>query len=199
MGTSERNAIRAEMRQLMVAIDGIGTRTKFSTTTLFTNGSTGTAISLQASNVKDDTVTISASSLALIGCGTSSSTYSAISGVYTGGSTTGNALITIINDTADDAITAAKMMSISAAATSYIGVLNTQRSSLGAAQNQIEFTVTNVQELAANVTAARSNVLDTDYASETANLTKGQILQQAATAMLAQANQMPNVILSLLK
>ena len=47
--------------------------------------------------------------------------------------------------------------------------------------------------------AARSNVQDTDYASETATLTKGQILQQAATAMLAQANQMPNVILSLLK
>ena len=46
---------------------------------------------------------------------------------------------------------------------------------------------------------ARSNVQDTDYASETANLTKGQILQQASTAMLAQANQMPNVILTLLK
>jgi flagellin len=47
--------------------------------------------------------------------------------------------------------------------------------------------------------AAKSNVVDTDYATETAALTKGQILQQAATAMLAQANQMPNVILSLLK
>jgi flagellin len=53
--------------------------------------------------------------------------------------------------------------------------------------------------LSSNWTAARSSVQDTDYASETANLTKGQILQQAATAMLAQANQMPNVILSLLK
>ena len=91
------------------------------------------------------------------------------------------------------------MLSISASATSYIGALNTQRSALGAVQNQIEYTVSNVQELSANVTAARSNVQDTDYASETASLTKGQILQQAATAMLAQANQMPNVILSLLK
>ena len=66
-------------------------------------------------------------------------------------------------------------------------------------QNQIEFTVSNVNELSSNLSAARSNVQDTDYASETASLTKGQILQQAATAMLAQANQMPNVILSLLK
>jgi flagellin len=53
--------------------------------------------------------------------------------------------------------------------------------------------------MAGNLSAARSRVMDTDYANETASLTKGQILQQAATAMLAQANQMPNVILSLLK
>jgi flagellin len=85
------------------------------------------------------------------------------------------------------------------AADAYITALSTQRSLLGAYQNQIEFTVSNATELASNLSAARSNVQDTDYASETASLTKGQILQQAATAMLAQANQMPNVILSLLK
>jgi flagellin len=50
-----------------------------------------------------------------------------------------------------------------------------------------------------NTSASRSAIIDTDFASETAGLTKGQIMQQAATAMLAQANQMPNVILSLLK
>jgi flagellin len=85
------------------------------------------------------------------------------------------------------------------AADGYIKALSTQRSLLGAYQNQIEYTVSNVSELSSNLEAARSNVIDTDYASETATLTKGQILQQAATAMLAQANQMPNVILSLLK
>ena len=85
------------------------------------------------------------------------------------------------------------------AADGYLTALTTQRSLLGAYQNQIEYTVSNVTELSANLDAARSNVQDTDYASETATLTKGQILQQAATAMLAQANQMPNVILSLLK
>ena len=84
-------------------------------------------------------------------------------------------------------------------AAAYITALSTQRGLLGAAQNQIEYSVSNVTELSSNLTAARSNVQDTDYASETAALTKGQILQQAATAMLAQANQMPNVILSLLK
>jgi flagellin len=85
------------------------------------------------------------------------------------------------------------------AADGYLTNLTTQRSLLGAYQNQIEFTVSNVTELSANLASAKSNVVDTDYATETAALTKGQILQQAATAMLAQANQMPNVILSLLK
>jgi flagellin len=96
------------------------------------------------------------------------------------------------NDTAD-------FQMVQRAASSYITALSSQRSLLGAYQNQIEFTVSNVSELSSNLSSARSNVQDTDYASETATLTKGQILQQAATAMLAQANQMPNVILSLLK
>jgi flagellin len=104
---------------------------------------------------------------------------------------------TLVDTTASTASAAFNLAS--KAASTYITSLSTQRSLLGAYQNQIEYTVSNVNELSSNLSAARSNVQDTDYASETASLTKGQILQQAATAMLAQANQMPNVILSLLK
>ena len=104
---------------------------------------------------------------------------------------------TLVDTTASTASAAFNLAS--KAASTFITSLSTQRSLLGAYQNQIEFTVSNVNELSSNLSAARSNVQDTDYASETASLTKGQILQQAATAMLAQANQMPNVILSLLK
>ena len=96
-----------------------------------------------------------------------------------------------------DASTA--FLALSGSASRYISSLITQRAELGAMQNQLEYSVNNITELSANLTAAKSRVVDTDYASETATLTKGQILQQAATAMLAQANQMPNVILSLLK
>ena len=98
---------------------------------------------------------------------------------------------------ASDASTA--FLALSGSASRYISSLITQRAELGAMQNQLEYSVNNITELSANLTAAKSRVVDTDYASETATLTKGQILQQAATAMLAQANQMPNVILSLLK
>ena len=103
----------------------------------------------------------------------------------------------LISGTAATA-TSAYQMAIRAAS-GYVTALGTQRGLLGAYQNQIEYTVSNVTELSSNLTAARSRVTDTDYAAETAALTKGQILQQAATAMLAQANQMPNVILTLLK
>ena len=103
----------------------------------------------------------------------------------------------LVSATASTAQTA--FQSLTTAVSDYITLLSTQRGLLGAYQNQMEYSVNNVTELSANLTSARSRVIDTDYASETANLTKGQILQQAATAMLAQANQMPNVILSLLK
>ena len=83
--------------------------------------------------------------------------------------------------------------------TSAINDISSARASLGATMNQLGFINTTVEAQSANEQAARSTVVDTNFSAETANLTKGQIMQQAATAMLAQANQMPNVILSLLK
>lgn len=72
------------------------------------------------------------------------------------------------------------------------------RSNLGAIQNRFEATITSLQTTSENLSAARSRILDADFATETANLTKAQILQQSGVAMLAQANQIPQNILSLL-
>jgi flagellin len=77
--------------------------------------------------------------------------------------------------------------------------ISTERSAYGAQSSRISYISTNLQAQSTNLQNSRSAIMDTDFASETAKLTKGQIMQQAATAMLAQANQMPNVILSLLK
>lgn len=77
--------------------------------------------------------------------------------------------------------------------------INAQRSSYGALQNRFEATITNLQSSSENMTAARSRIRDADFAAETANLTRAQILQQAGTAMLAQANALPNNVLSLLR
>lgn len=76
--------------------------------------------------------------------------------------------------------------------------VNTNRAQMGALQNRFESTISNLQNVAENLSAARSRIQDADYASETANLTKNQILQQAGTAMLAQANSVPQSVLSLL-
>jgi len=80
-----------------------------------------------------------------------------------------------------------------------INTVSTGRATFGAVQGRLDHNIANLSTQSENLDAARSRIQDTDYASETANLTKGQIMQQAATAMLSQANQMPNVVLSLLK
>ncbi|WP_118984312.1 FliC/FljB family flagellin [Photorhabdus sp. CRCIA-P01] len=73
------------------------------------------------------------------------------------------------------------------------------RSSLGAIQNRLESTVNNLNNTVNNLSAARSRIEDADYATEVSNMSRGQILQQAGTAVLAQANQIPNNVLSLLR
>jgi len=80
-----------------------------------------------------------------------------------------------------------------------IQAIDSQRAELGAVQNRFENTIGNLQNIAENVSAARGRIQDTDFAAETANLTKNQILQQAGTAILSQANQLPQAVLSLLQ
>lgn len=80
-----------------------------------------------------------------------------------------------------------------------IASINTSRASLGAYQNRFSSAVSSLQTTSENLSASRSRIQDTDFAAETANLTRGQILQQAGTAMLSQANALPNTVLSLLR
>ena len=80
-----------------------------------------------------------------------------------------------------------------------LGIVASQRAQLGAYQSQLESTVRNLSNVAENTAAAAGRIMDTDYAAETANLTKAQILQQAATSVLAQANAQPQSVLSLLQ
>ena len=80
-----------------------------------------------------------------------------------------------------------------------INAVASVRSNMGAMQNRLDHNIANLASQAENLTSSMSRIRDTDYSVETAQLTKNQVMQQAATAMLAQANQMPNVVLSLLK
>jgi flagellin len=77
--------------------------------------------------------------------------------------------------------------------------VNSKRAEYGALQSRFSSAISNLQSTTENLSASRSRIVDTDFAAETANMTRGQILQQAGTAMLAQANSLPNGVLSLLR
>jgi flagellin len=102
-------------------------------------------------------------------------------------------------------ITAASVSTTTAASAglalldSAIGLVNAQRATIGAGINQMTYSADNLSNVAANAAASRSSIMDTDYATASTQLSKTQIIQQAATAMLAQANQQPQSVLALLK
>jgi flagellin len=178
--STQKASITTEMRSLLDGINAIQTRTKFGSNTdsLFN----ATALTVNSSNSSTDSVSITATALAKIGTAAGSAT-------------------TLSLNVASAALSSGltEFQAITTSVSTYINAISSQRGELGATQNQMDYSISNIAELSANLSSARSRISDTDYASETAKLTKGQILQQAATAMLAQANQMPNVILSLLK
>ncbi len=80
-----------------------------------------------------------------------------------------------------------------------LATVNSSRASLGAVQNRFSSTISNLQTTTENLSASRSRIQDADFATETANLSRAQVLQQAGTAMIAQANQLPNQVLTLLR
>ena len=85
------------------------------------------------------------------------------------------------------------------APTTMLATVNAKRAEFGAIQNRFEAVIQTLQVSAENQTAARSRIMDADFASETAALTRAQVLQQAGTSMLSQANSLPNNVLSLLR
>jgi flagellin len=98
-----------------------------------------------------------------------------------------------------DVSTAAGAANAIATIDSALANINSSRANLGAVQNRFSSVVSNLATTSENLTASRSRILDADFAAETANLTRAQILQQAGTAMLAQANSLPQNVLSLLR
>ena len=104
---------------------------------------------------------------------------------------------TITSDTTASAIT--QGTSAVVALDSAITAVNSQRATFGAAMNQLTYAVDNLSNVKVNAEASRSRIMDADYATETSELARTQIISQAGTAMLAQANQLPQTVLSLLQ
>jgi len=95
--------------------------------------------------------------------------------------------------------TSSTIATVIAAIDSALDTVNNTRATFGATQSRFEAVISNLQISAENQTAARSRIMDADFAAETANLSRAQILQQAGNAMVAQANQLPQQVLQLLR
>jgi flagellin len=96
-------------------------------------------------------------------------------------------------------LTAGAASTVVAAIDAQLDAITTSRATYGAAMSRFEFAISNLQITGENQSAARGRIMDADFAAETANLSRSQILQQAGTAMVAQANQVPQQVLQLLK
>ena len=176
--SGDRDAMQTEFSQLGSEISRIAQNTKFNNINLLASGN---VFNFQ------------------VGAGTASDNQISMSTVDLQASTLGI-------DSGSIDITGSAGSAGGADAISSVGILdcalntiNTNRANFGAALNRTQAVISNLQTSITNQSAARGRITDTDFAAETANLSRSQILQQAGTAMLAQANAMPNNVLSLLK
>ena len=186
---SDRTNLDSEFAQLQSEISRVVGGTTFNGTALFT-GSTSFSFQVGAGTTSNDVVSVSRNQLSGGTNGTS--------GALTASSTAADVLATITNvsDVAASATAATNAIKDIDVA---LDKVNSERATYGAAQNRFESVISNLQISSENVTAARSRIMDADFAKETAELTRTQILTQAGTAMLAQANQAPQSVLSLLR
>ncbi len=139
-------------------------------------------------------VNLSSSSSSGITIGGDHEAYAGLTGGYTAATATAGAGVSSL-----DITTAAGAASAITIVDAALATIDSARGDLGAIQNRFESTIANLQSVAENVSAARSRIMDADFAAETAELTKAQILQQAGVAMLAQANMLPQTVLTLLQ
>ena len=131
--------------------------------------------------------------------GTTAGTSSAMKAVGTVITDTDSSYLGALNSSDDISTWQSAFQAAETAIDTALDYISTERGVYGSQMNRLSYVSTNLTAQSTNLQNSRSSIIDTDFAAETAKLTKGQIMQQAATAMLAQANQMPNVILSLLK
>jgi len=173
---TQRTFLAAEFQALGTQIDKIASETTWNGYTVLTGttgGTTAGTFSFQSGQTSGQTIDVAIGSMALSGM--------AMTAAAVAISTAASA--------------SAAIASIDAA----LNTVNSQRATIGATINRMTYAGDNLTNISANTSASRSTIMDTDYATASTNLSKNQIIQQAATAMLAQANQQPQSVLSLLK
>jgi flagellin len=179
--TTDGSAQQAETNQLTAELNAIGTRTQFANKTVFTDYSaSGAALAFQ------------------VGAGAGGANQLTLGQDLLLDTTTASGLFTVVLASIDLTTNAGATSAI-ALLDSAIADVSTARSTLGATQNRFEHIVANLSVAAENLTSSESRIRDTDMSLEMVNFTRDQIMNQAGTAMLAQANQVPQSVLKLLQ
>jgi flagellin len=175
--TTQRSYLATEFLALGSQIENIASQTTWNGYTVLTGttgGTTAGTFSFQSGQTSGQTIDVAIGAMTLSALGITATNAAGVS-------------------------TAASASAAIASIDSAINTVNSQRATIGAAVNRMTYAADNITNISANVSASRSTIMDTDYATASTNLSKAQIIQQASTAMLAQANQQPQSVLALLK
>jgi flagellin len=175
---SDKDSLNKEFSQLQSEITRVIGGTTFNGKAIIGADATTLSFQIGANTTADDTVKVQTSNL------NSDSTITAVTGSSA-----------VINSTADASAIDTVINNIDTA----INTINNQRATFGATETRFDSIISNLQSGVENQAAAKSRIMDADFAAETANLSRAQVLQQAGTAMVAQANQLPQQVLSLLR
>lgn len=187
--SADRNYLSAEYVNLMAEIERIGGNTQWNGGDILDGTANGTSatVAFQVGANGGQTVSVNFGNVG-------SATVATVSGMI---ETVASAAANLVAGTTASAITRGTSAVI--AIDSAITAVNSQRATFGAAMNQLTYAIDNLSNVKVNAEASRSRIMDADYAVETSELARTQIIQQAGTAMLAQANQLPQTVLSLLQ
>ncbi|PKX84315.1 flagellin, partial [Pectobacterium peruviense] len=193
-GSTDRTSIYTEMKQRLDEIDRVAKSASFNGTNLLDGtASGGINIQVGANTGANEVITIDSGALvnASTTSGLSSGVSTAVDTISGGtGAASGSGAIGGSGGLAQQIVSAVDTA---------LKAVDTARSNLGAIQNRFESTITNVNNTINNLSNARGRIQDADYAVEVSNMTKANILQQAGTSVLSQANQVPQTVLSLLR
>jgi len=170
LGSTDRGYIATEFKSLQAEVTRTQASAKFNGNSLINATTSSVTFQVGLNNVSSDQITV----------------------------TFGGVSMTAVTDTATDLSTATGALNALATIDTAIQNVSTARSNFGTAMNRMDFATSNIQTMQLNITAANSRIRDVDVASETANLSRNQVLTQAGTAVLAQANQIPQLALSLI-
>ncbi|ERI35024.1 MULTISPECIES: flagellin [Alcaligenes] len=183
--TDDLNSINAEIKARMAEIDRVAAKSEFNGTFVL-NGSASGGINIQVGARDGDIINIK---------GTDARSSTLLSGTSAINASGLSITTTTVSGTSTSTVASGALAEIDAA----ISKVDGMRSDLGAIQNRFESTISNLNNTITNLSASRSRIEDADYAVEVSNMTRAQILQQAGTSVLAQANQVPQTVLSLLR